>query len=257
MNLNTYATEISLSTGKDRGNCYKALKTLLAKIEQDEITSLSYNLDFTEVTINDVRFIQDARKHWKQSNVHQQKSVVKTVEVSHSSATPVKQDDQIIALAASDEIQMKRDLESINQAYSMMCFFGDQVTKPEEYVPTQFDNVVRGPDGRPILDEFGKPIIANLPPVKNEPDECVNEPSNFDTSKCVFGVEQYKDQLISLYIKRGHSEEDAEINANAQLNAFSIRNDPDLSGKYEKVSDDSFMFNGKTVKFAEEDKEWK
>lgn len=254
---NTYqfAADIAQRTGKDRANTFKTLQKLLEKIGADSIESIEHNDDLTVIVINGIR-CERPTKRWIIDS-HQQKPVIKTVEVSQSSATPVKQDDQSIALAASDEIQMKRDLESINQAYSMMCFFGDQVTKPEEYVPTQFDNVVRGPDGRPILDEFGKPIIANLPPVKNDPDDCVNEPSNFDTSKCVFGVEQYKDKLISVFISNGHSEEDAEINANAQLNAFSVKHDPDLSGKYEKVSDDSFMFNGKTVKFAEEDKEWK
>lgn len=235
--VNAWATELAEESGKQRLSYYRALKTLLAKIEQDEITSLSYNSDFTEVTINDVRFIQDARKHWKQSNVHQQKPVVKTVEVSHSSATPVKQDDQSIALAAS-----------------MLCFVTHSDKPDEKREPFYIGERVLVAKDEDTGEEFYSGGIL----VEHAPDSATEDNTlTGSVSHGVFTADEYKKQLISLFIANGHSEEDAEINANAYLNAFSVKHDPDLSGTYEKVNDDSFLFNGKTVKFDEEDKEWK
>lgn len=238
---NTYqfAADIAQRTGKDRANTFKTLQKLLEKIGAASIESIEHNDDLTVIVINGIR-CERPTKRWIIDS-HQQKPVIKTVEVSHSSATPVKEDDQSIALAAS-----------------MLCFTTESDKPIEKHEPAQFDNVVRGPDGRPLLDELGEPIIANLPTVKHEPDGCVNEPTSFDTNKCVMSsFAEYKKQLISLFIDNRHTEEDAEINANAQLNAFSVKRDPDLSGAYEKVNDDSFLFNGKTVQFDDETMEWK
>lgn len=235
MNLNTHATNISQATGKDRGNCYKALKTLLDKINQDEIESLTYNAEFSEVTLNGVPFFQDARKHWKRADVHQPIPVTKTVEKRPLIATQQNEVDQSIALAAS-----------------MMSFITED-TKPIEkndpYYIGERKHVAQGEDGT-------KYYTGGIR-VENTPDSCTSEPTIIDSSKCVLTADKLKQQLIDLYVSNGISERDAEINANAQINAFSIMHDPELTGTYEKVSDDSFLFNGKeTVVFNEDEVEF-
>ncbi|PKD25073.1 hypothetical protein [Aeromonas hydrophila] len=235
MNLNTHATNISQATGKDRGNCYKALKTLLDKINQDEIESLTYNAEFSEVTLNGVPFFQDARKHWKRADVHQPIPVTKTVEKRPLIATQQNEVDQSIALAAS-----------------MMSFITED-TKPIEkndpYYIGERKHVAQGEDGT-------KYYTGGIR-VENTPDSCTSEPTIIDSSKCVLTADKLKQQLIYLYVSNGISERDAEINANAQINAFSIMHDPELTGTYEKVSDDSFLFNGKeTVVFNEDEVEF-
>ncbi|MEG0006934.1 MAG: hypothetical protein RR761_02735 [Aeromonas sp.] len=235
MNLNTHATNISQATDKDRGNCYKALKTLLDKINQDEIESLTYNAEFSEVTLNGVPFFQDARKHWKRADVHQPIPVTKTVEKRPLIATQQNEVDQSIALAAS-----------------MMSFITED-TKPIEkndpYYIGERKHVAQGEDGT-------KYYTGGIR-VENTPDSCTSEPTIIDSSKCVLTADKLKQQLIDLYVSNGISERDAEINANAQINAFSIMHDPELTGTYEKVSDDSFLFNGKeTVVFNEDEVEF-
>lgn len=235
MNLNTHATNISQATGKDRGNCYKALKTLLDKINQEEIESLSYNAEFSEVTLNGVPFFQDARKHWKRADVHQPIPTPEVVEEKSLIATQQNEVDQSIALAAS-----------------MMSFITEDTRKFEENKPYYIGerkHVAQGEDGTKYYEGGIR--------VENTPDSCTSEPTIIDSSKCVLTADKLKQQLIDLYVSNGISERDAEINANAQINAFSIMNDPELTGTYEKVSDDSFLFNGKeTVVFNEEDIEY-
>ncbi|QTL93344.1 hypothetical protein [Aeromonas jandaei] len=235
MNLNTHATNISQATGKDRGNCYKALKTLLDKINQDEIESLTYNTEFSEVTLNGVPFFQDARKHWKRADVHQPIPTPEVVEEKSLIATQQNEVDQSIALAAS-----------------MMSFITED-TKPIEkndpYYIGERKHVAQGEDGT-------KYYTGGIR-VENAPDSCTSEPTIIDSSKCVLTADKLKQQLIDLYVSNGISERDAEINANSQINAFSIIHDPELTGTYEKVSDDSFLFNGKeTVVFNEEEIEF-
>lgn len=242
MNLNEHAIQISQQTSKDRGNCYKALKTLLAKIDNEHIKSLSYNSDFSQVTLNGVDFFQDARKHWKRADVHQQKPVVKTVENKSLTATQVEEiheADPSIALAAS------------------MISTYEETTKPVETPkPFHFDDVLLGPNGRPFLDENGNQFRGKLPPVEHLPDSCTGEPTTIDAKSCVFTADDYKQQLIELYISNGFSERDAEISANAQLNSFATEHDPELTGRYEKVTDDTFLFNGQKVKFNEDELEF-
>lgn len=239
MNLNTHATNISQATGKDRGNCYKALKTLLDKINQEEIESLTYNAEFSEVTLNGVRFFQDARKHWKRADVHQPIPTPEVVEEKSLIATQQNEVDQSIALAAS-----------------MMSFITEDTRKVEENKPFYYEDVLVAPNGKPYLDENGNPVTSRFI-VEHAKDSCTDAPTKIDASKCVLTADKLKQQLIDLYVSNGISERDAEINANAQINAFSIMNDPELTGTYEKVSDDSFLFNGKeTVVFNEEEIEF-
>lgn len=233
--INAWATELADTTGKQRLSYYRALKTLLDKINQEEIESLSYNSDFSQVTINGVDFFQDARKHWKRADVHQPIPVTKTVEKRSLIATQQNEVDQSIALAAS-----------------MMSFITED-TKPVEkndpYYIGERKHVAQGEDGT-------KYYTGGIR-VENTPDSCTSEPTIIDSSKCVLTADKLKQQLIDLYLSNGISERDAEINANAQINAFSIMNDPELTGTYEKVSDDSFLFNGKeTVVFNEEEIEF-
>ncbi|WP_421349875.1 hypothetical protein [Aeromonas veronii] len=234
MNLNEHAIQISQQTGKDRGNCHKALKTLLAKINNEHIESLSYNSDFTEVNINGVDFFQDARKHWKQKDVHQQTPVIKTVEKETLIVTEPEVDP------------------SITLAMSMISFTTEStkpVETPEPYYIGDRIHTASGIDGTKYY-EGG--IL-----VEHAPDSCVDEPTVIDAKSCVSDIDSYKAKLISLYLSNGYSQYDAEVSANAQLNAFTAKHDPDLTGTYEKVTDDTFLFNGKEVKFDEEDKEWK
>lgn len=234
---NTYqfAADIAQRTGKDRANTFKTLQKLLEKIGADSIESIEHNDDLTVIVINGIR-CERPTKRWIIDS-HQQKPVIKTVEVSHSSATPVKQDDQSITLAAS-----------------MLCFVTHSDKPIEKREPFYIGERVLVAKDEDTGEEFYSGGIL----VEDAPDSAIEDNTlTGSVSHGVFTANEYKRKLISLFIANGHSEEDAEINANAQLNAFSVKHDPDLSGKYEKVSDDSFMFNGKTVKFAEEDKEWK
>ncbi|QLH66503.1 hypothetical protein HXV88_08560 [Aeromonas veronii] len=235
MNLNEHAIQIAQQTSKDRGNCYKALKTLLAKIDNEHIESLSYNSDFSHVTLNGVDFFQDARKHWKQKDVHQPIPAQVVVENKKLSAISVKQDDPSIALAMS------------------MISFTTESTKPvetpEPYYIGDRIHTASGIDGTKYY-EGG--IL-----VEHAPDSCVDEPTVIDAKSCVSDIESYKAKLISLYLSNGYSQYDAEVSANAQMNAFATKHDPDITGTYEQVSDDSFLFNGKeTVLFDEETQEF-
>lgn len=235
MNLNTHATNISQVTGKDRGNCYKALKTLLAKIEQEEIESLSYNSDFSEVTLNGIHFCQDARKHWKRADVHQPIPVIKTVEKRSLTATQQNEVDQSIALAAS--------------MMSVIIPNTKPIETPKPYYVGERKHIAQGEDGT----KYFKGGIL----IEHAPDSCTDEPTKVDAKACVFTADVYKQQLIDLYLSNGYSQEDAEINANAQINAFTVVHDPELTGTYEKVSDDSFLFNGsETVVFDEDELEF-
>ncbi|MCW0507044.1 hypothetical protein [Aeromonas piscicola] len=232
MNLNEHAIQISQQTGKDRGNCYKALKTLLAKIDNEHIESLSYNSDFSQVTLNGVDFFQDARKHWKRADVHQQIPVVKTVEEKPLIVT-APEVDQSIALAMS------------------MMSFTTESTKHVEKSESYLLGIHRKADNESEAD-YKTHVL-----VEHAPDSCVDDPTVIDTKACVSTLDDYKQKLINLYLSNGYSQSDAEISANAQMNAFTVSNDPDLTGTYEKVSDDSFLFNGKeTVLFDEEAQEF-
>ncbi len=233
MNLNEHAIQISQQTGKDRGNCYKALKTLLAKIDNEHIEILSYNSDFSQASINGIDFFQDARKHWKQKGVHQQIPVVKTVEENPLIVTEPEVD------------------QSIALAMSMMSFTTEStklVETPESFYVGERIHVASGEDGT----KYMKGGIL----VEHAPDSCVDDPAEIDTKACVSTLDGYKQKLINLYLLNGYSQHDAEISVNAQMNAFTVSNDPDLIGTYEQVSDDSFRFNGKKVKFNEEEQEF-
>ncbi|HDX8431740.1 TPA: hypothetical protein RQN22_001817 [Aeromonas dhakensis] len=234
MNLNEHAIQISQQTGKDRGNCYKALKTLLAKIEQENITSLSYNSDFSQITINGIDFFQDARKHWKQKSDHQQKPVSKTVEDKTYVANQVEEvyvNDPAIALAAR------------------MLGFSSEMTKPVEtpkpfYVGEQQE----------VLDENGNPVLIGGILVEHAKDSCTDDQIKIDAKACVYSADNFKQRMIDFYVSNGYSERDAEISANAQINGFITEHDPEMNGTYEIVSDDSFLFNGKeTVLFDDEE----
>lgn len=240
---NTYqfAADIAQRTGKDRANTFKTLQKLLEKIGADSIESIEHNDDLTVIVINGIR-CERPTKRWIIDS-HQQKPVIKTVEEKPYTATQVE--------------DVRVNTESNALAASMMCIVTHSDKPVETPKPFYFDDVLLSPSGRPMLDENGNPYRGNLPPVIHAPDSCVNEPAKFDTSKCVHTADEYKKQLISLFIANGHSEDDAEINANAYLNAFSVKCDPDLSGTYEKVSDDSFLFNGKEIRYDETEQEWK
>ncbi len=234
---NTYqfAADIAQRTGKDRANTFKTLQKLLEKIGADSIESIEHNDDLTVIVINGIR-CERPTKRWIIDS-HQQKPVVKTVEVSHSSATPVKEDDQSIALAAS-----------------MLCFTTESEKPIEKREPFYVGERLLVAKDEVTGEEFYSGGIL----VEHAPDSATKDNTlTGSVSHGVFTADKYKKQLISLFIANGHSEEDAEINANAYLNAFSVKHDPDLTGTYEKVSDDSFMFNGKEIRYDETEQEWK
>lgn len=52
--INPYATMIAQRTGKDRGSCYKTIKSLLTKANQDSIDSIEHNDDLTLLILNGI-----------------------------------------------------------------------------------------------------------------------------------------------------------------------------------------------------------
>jgi hypothetical protein len=231
-NTYQYAAEIAQRTGKDRANTHKTLQKLLEKIGAEFIESIEHNNDLTVITINGVR-CERPTKRWIIQNVHQP---IPTPEVVESKSLTVTEPevDQSIALAMS-----------------MMSFTTEdnkKVEKQEPYYVGDRIHVASGEDGT----KYMKGGIL----VEHAPDSCVDDPTEIDTKACVSTLDGYKQKLINLYLSNGYSQYDAEVSANAQMNAFTVVHDPELTGTYERTADDSFLFNGKEVKFNEEDMEF-
>ncbi|WP_447824319.1 hypothetical protein [Aeromonas salmonicida] len=252
MNLNQIATELSNKTGKDRASCYRTLQTLLEKIEQDTITSIEHNEDLSVIVINGIH-CERPTKRWI---VHGE---TKPSAVVIKDWCPVKQVHQPIptpevveekSLIATQVEEIHEADPSITLAASMMSVIIPN-TKPVETPKPYYVG-----EQQEVLDENGNPQLIGGILVEHAPDSCTDEPTKVDAKACVFTADDYRQQLIGLYLSNGFSERDAEISANAQLNSFATEHDPELTGRYEKVSDDSFLFNGQKVKFNEDEREF-
>lgn len=230
-NTYQYAAEIAQRTGKDRANTHKTLQKLLEKIGADSIESIEHNNDLTVITINGVR-CERPTKRWIVQNIHQLIPVVKTVEEKPLIVTEPEVDP------------------SIALAMSMMSFTTESAKQVEASKPYYIG------ERQEILDEEGNPQLIGGILVEHASDSCVDEPTVIDAKACVSTLDGYKQKQIAFYMSNGYSQYDAEVSANAQLNAFAVTHDPELTGTYEKISDDSFSFNGKTVRFNEEEHEF-
>lgn len=253
MNLNQIATELSNKTGKDRASCYRTLQTLLEKIEQDTITSIEHNEDLSVIVINGIH-CERPTKRWIVHGESKPSAVVikdwcPVKQVHQPIPTPeVVEEKSLIATQVQEEHVSE---EVLSLAASMMSFITEDTRKVEDNKPYYIG------EQQEITDENGNPVLIGGILVEHAKDSCTDAPTKIDASKCVLTADKLKQQLIDLYVSNGISERDAEINANAQINAFSIMHDPELTGTYEKVSDDSFLFNGKeTVVFNEDEVEF-
>ncbi|WP_447835389.1 hypothetical protein [Aeromonas salmonicida] len=246
-NTYQYAIEIATRTGKDRSNTFKTLQKLLKEIDADSIEYVEHNDDLTSIVINGVKFERTYR-HWKRSAGLNIKSI-DVKQVHQPIPTPeVVEEKSLIATQVKEE-HVSEEIMSL--AASMMSVIIPN-TKPIETPKPYYVG-----EQQEVLDENGNPVLIGGILVEHAPDSCTDEPTKVDAKACVFTADVYKQQLIDLYLSNGYSQEDAEINANAQINAFTVVHDPELTGTYEKVSDDSFLFNGsETVVFDEDELEF-
>ncbi|AZU48374.1 hypothetical protein E4625_09755 [Aeromonas hydrophila] len=238
LTLNKIATDIAKSTGKDRGNTYKTLQTLLAKINQTEITSIEHNDDLSVIVINGIRCERPTKRWVIQSKQSEPLQAVKQVpEVEPIAlATPVMKDQAITdyALSLASMYYETTDPEPTNK-------------REPDYIGER-SLVAQSEDG----EEFYQGGIL----VTDEPDPVTQEIGT--ANKPNYGVmtfDSFRETLIRSYVSKGLTQEEAEINANAQLTAFTIANDPELKGQYTK-SENGFVFDGKAIAFDEESNEF-
>ncbi|HZG12295.1 MAG TPA: hypothetical protein VEZ91_09895 [Kurthia gibsonii] len=237
LTLNQIATDIAKSTGKDRGNTYKTLQTLLAKINQTEITSIEHNDDLSVIVINGIR-CERPTKRW----------VIQSIQSEPLQA--VKQVPEVEPIALATPVM--KDQAITDYALSLASMYYESTEQPVEKREPYYIG------GRHLLamSEDGEEFYQSGIQVTDEPDPVTQEIGA--ANKPNYGVmtfDSFRETLIRSYVSKGLTQEEAEINANAQLTAFTIANDPELKGQYTK-SENGFVFDGKTISFDEESNEF-
>ncbi|MFL9600050.1 hypothetical protein ACKC5Q_05065 [Aeromonas dhakensis] len=246
LNLNQIATNIAELTGKERSNVYATLKTLLDKIGHTEIEFIQYNNDLTEIVINGIRCTR--AKRWTVHTEPENKPVP---------LQAVKQVHEVELIALATPV-MNHDMKVKDQAitdYALsLASMSYESTDPE---PTKRrEPYYLGDRELVAMSEDGEEFYQGGILVSDEPDTITQEIGISDRPNYgVMTFDSLRESFIDQYIAKGLTRKEAEINANAQLTAFTIANDPELKGCYTK-SINGFSFNGRSISFDDKEQEF-